>query len=380
MSLFTPKKATVHLTTCVTVLFMPRFADAQNYLVTDLGTLGGNESRAYGINEIGQVVGESKTADGHFHAFLWTPPTPSGESATMIDLGTLGGTESVAFGINSLGIVVGRADTAEPGVSRAFLWDPSTDDIEDLGMPPGPSVARSINDSGEVVGTARDAIGFDQAFYRTQEGFIVFFSDFSPGDATSDGVALGYAGNTNMAGTFFSPAQAFKFGGETGLLALEDLDSTSFVYDMNSLNQAVGSVGSNGSEQASLWVFSALTDLGTLGGSESRARAINDVMQIVGSANTSSEIEHAFLWQLDVMIDLNDGLPPSSDWELVSARDINETEQIVGSGSIDGETHAFLLTPGGVAIPAVSHWRLAIMSILVMTTALLVIGRSPTTA
>ena len=98
-----------------------------------------------------------------------------------------------------------------------------------------------------------------------------------------------------MAGTFFPPAQAFKFGGETGLLALEDLGSTSFVYGMNTLNQAVGSVGSNGSEKASLWVFSALTDLGTLGGSESRARAINDLTQIVGSANTSTEIEHAFL-------------------------------------------------------------------------------------
>lgn len=347
----------------------------ESYAVTDLGTLGGNESRAYGINEIGQVVGESKTADGHSHAFLWTPSTPSGEPATMIDLGTLGGTESVAFGINNLGIVVGRADTAEPGVSRAFLWDPNTDDIEDLGMPTGPSVARSINDAGEVVGTALDAIGFPQAFHRTQEGFIVFFSDFEPGDATSDGVALGYAGNTNMAGTFFPPAQAFKFGGETGLLALEDLGSTSFVYGMNTLNQAVGSVGSNGSEQASLWVFSALTDLGTLGGSESRARAINDLTQIVGSANTSTEIEHAFLWQEDVMIDLNDLLPTNTGWQLNEARDINESRVIVGTGTIKGQTHAFLLSAAGPAIPTTSEWGLVALTLALLTVGTIVLNR-----
>lgn len=40
-------------------------------MVTDLGTLGGFNSRAMGINDPGQVVGNGDTAGGNLHAFLW---------------------------------------------------------------------------------------------------------------------------------------------------------------------------------------------------------------------------------------------------------------------------------------------------------------------
>jgi len=66
----------------------------------DLDTLGGNDSSARGINDIGQVVGSSKTSSGEKHAFLY-------ENGTMTDLGTLGGNTSIAYGINDIGQVVG---------------------------------------------------------------------------------------------------------------------------------------------------------------------------------------------------------------------------------------------------------------------------------
>jgi len=47
------------------------------YTFTDLGTLGGNGSEAFAINNSGQVVGGSQ------HAFLY-------DGSTMRDLGTLG--------------------------------------------------------------------------------------------------------------------------------------------------------------------------------------------------------------------------------------------------------------------------------------------------
>jgi probable HAF family extracellular repeat protein len=42
----------------------------------DLGTLGGTSSQAHGINDAGQVVGWSDDAQGHAHAFVWTPTKP----------------------------------------------------------------------------------------------------------------------------------------------------------------------------------------------------------------------------------------------------------------------------------------------------------------
>ena len=62
---------------------------------------------AYGINDAGQVVGESDTAAGAHHAFITGP-----NGVGMTDLGTLGGDYSLAYGINDAGQVVGESNTA----------------------------------------------------------------------------------------------------------------------------------------------------------------------------------------------------------------------------------------------------------------------------
>ena len=51
--------------------------------MTDLGTLGGPDSRAVAINDLGQVIGWGAAASGETHAFLW-------EDGVMTDLGPLG--------------------------------------------------------------------------------------------------------------------------------------------------------------------------------------------------------------------------------------------------------------------------------------------------
>ena len=82
----------------------------------DLGTLGGTESHAYGINSQGQVVVTSYNwALGEIRAFLW-------EEGRNTALGTLpGGTYSEAWGINSRGQAVGWSSTASSEL-HAVLW------------------------------------------------------------------------------------------------------------------------------------------------------------------------------------------------------------------------------------------------------------------
>jgi probable HAF family extracellular repeat protein len=116
----------------------------------DLGTLGTsnlNISRAWAINNSGQVVGYSSLDDGNFHAFLWT------QAGGMKDLGTInGGTDSFAFGISSSGRVVGDASPSSQGGQgvTAFVWSKATGMLP-LGLG-ALSEAFGINDFNEIVG------------------------------------------------------------------------------------------------------------------------------------------------------------------------------------------------------------------------------------
>src|SRR6266487_2716647 len=134
----------VILTMIVATLVVPQPASASAQLsIIDLGTLGGTYSAGQAINQRGQIVGESLTASGEVHAFLW-------QDGTMTDLGTLGGTYSSARGINDLGQVVGSSTTAS-GELHAFLWQDGT--MTDLTpLIKTFSSAQSINNRGQIVG------------------------------------------------------------------------------------------------------------------------------------------------------------------------------------------------------------------------------------
>src|SRR5262249_25334749 len=80
--------------------------------VTDLGSLGTPYTWVAGINGSGQVVGQSQTASGAYHAFLYS-------GGQMTDLGTLPGTKSgFANGINDAGQVVGESNKTYAGPSQ----------------------------------------------------------------------------------------------------------------------------------------------------------------------------------------------------------------------------------------------------------------------
>src|SRR5439155_19284580 len=99
-------------------------------------------------------VGDAYTRSGAYHAFIYS-------GGTMTDLGTLGGTNSRGYGINSNGQVVGRSDTRTGDAYHAYLYSGGT--MSDLDTRPGTnySVAIEINDSGQIAGYA--LFGFKHA-------------------------------------------------------------------------------------------------------------------------------------------------------------------------------------------------------------------------
>jgi len=158
------------------------------YKLIDLGDLGGGRSKAYAINEAGQVVGFAFAADDIPYPFVVTPEdtddngTPDlwfrdddddGVNDLMIRLDLLGGGElpnsvpwygGSARDINDEGQVIGFSSIDDPTQDEsdhAFLWEdldgdgqPDAGEMIDLGtLDAGKgSIAMAINNHGQVVG------------------------------------------------------------------------------------------------------------------------------------------------------------------------------------------------------------------------------------
>lgn len=209
--------------------------------VTILGTFGGLQATAYGINDGGQIVGWAHNPNNDRRAYIYS-------DGAMTDLGTFGGAQSWAFGVNNAGQVVGNAETevTPPGglpIRRAFLYaDGTMTEIAGDG-----SEARDINEAGQIVGS------------------------YIPGG----------------------------FLWEDG--ELTDLGDLAWPRAINNLGQVVGTAGYGGYNTAYIWEAGVATDLNDLIAPDSgwadlqQARDINDAGQVVGWGELDDGARHAFL-------------------------------------------------------------------------------------
>lgn len=260
---------------------------------------------------------------------------------TAIDLGDLGGSQTIARALNDTGQVVGLA-AISGGASHAFITGPDGRGIFNLGL----MNAYDINDSGQVVGDRW--LPGSEAFITGPNG-----TGYRPLDnAGRYSVAYGINTAGQVVGFVDLPEQAFVTGPNgTGMRDL-GLGSYSSANDINDVGQVVGSfttpeyaphafiTGPNGA---------GMRDMGTLGGWDSFASAINDAGQVVGSSRfTGEEFQgpyHAFITGPDGagMRDLGT-LGGGHSY----ASDINNAGQVVGDYSVStGPNRAFVTGPDG---------------------------------
>lgn len=391
------------LVATVVVVWPPAYAfSAVAYRVTDLGTLGGQTSRATAINNLGQVVGTSYTSDPilpNLRAFR-TAPNATINPATD-NLGTLGGTYSIANDINDRGQVVGGSYIAS-SVAHAFRTkpnapiDPITDDLGTLGGEV--STAAAINESGQVVGFSYlSGHTMPRAFRTGPNAAIQPATDNLGTLGGTESVANGINNSGQVVGYSTLPGNprplvhAFRTSGPGPMNAVTDdigiavgssigegiNDSGQVTGDADYLGTTIGM--NNGFRTAPNEVISPATDdLGTLPGSVATyPHAINSAGWVVGSVLMGTRrVPRPFLYDGTTTVELNNVLDETGiGWMLEVARDINDRGQIVGYGIHNGARRAFRLDP--IPIPEPSTFAITVVAACAMITCFFHTGSRP---
>ena len=315
---------------------------AGSFNIIDLGTVGNdNASYASAINNSGVVVGTSVSASGQETAFSWYKWWPN--NGTMLSLNNHN-KQTSAVGIDSSGLILGSS-TSNYGNTKSGLWKSYSpgSNMQQLYYK-NTSVAYSLNDNGQILASGGDP---------SQTMIYSIWGGHSPVKAGGN-MEIKYASDINDSGHVIgetalgTPYIWSMYNGSTQLISSISGGAT----DINNLGEVVGTknadIGANGEvlnegqSQAYVYKNGEVIELGYVGvGTSSEAYAINEEGIVVGSSNGN-----AFIWDANGgMLNLNDLLPDGSEWTNLSvASDINDLGQIVGWGTINGETHSFIIS------------------------------------
>jgi probable HAF family extracellular repeat protein len=120
----------------------------------------------------------------------------------ITDLGTLGGAFSHAYGVNGKGVVVGSSAVADRDGAYAYVWDNGTmTELPNLAGSSG--VATLINDRGDIAGNSRPS-AFESQAVRWVDGHVEPLPTVGDGELSgvngmnSDGVIVGWDDIDNL--------------------------------------------------------------------------------------------------------------------------------------------------------------------------------------
>lgn len=334
---------------------------APQYNIFDLGVIDpGDGSQGLRISPGGVAVG--RTLGVSNQAFSWTQggglnPLPN---LTGLPFGT-------ANDANDSGIVVGTGATTFFGSGALpLMWNNGV--VSQLPLVAGQTVGRAnaVNSSGVAVGS-------------NGGGSTEFAVIYSGGSATAitataaNGEFMTTAFSINdaglVAGVGLDPSNAavtvgLVYDSNTGTMVSVGAlagDNSAIAFDVSNAGHVVGSSSVNGGVDSLPFIW---TEAGGIvqvpllaGASSASARGVNSDGWVVGIG--SSAFALPFLYDGANTYLLQDLIDPASGWDLSmntssGALGISEDGSIVGTGLINGETHAFVMVlvpePGSLAL------------------------------
>jgi probable HAF family extracellular repeat protein len=358
------------------------------YAVTDLGALGGTFSISYGINNAGRVAGAANVhGDKNQHPFF------TGIGGTKYDLGTLGGPNAQASAPNGANDIPIVSEIATPDplgqdfcgfgthlICIAGLWNGAMSPLPTLGG--NNAMAFAMNNRGQIIGVSENRVhdpacpspqvlGYQAALWGPNVGTVQALPGLA-GDTVGFALGIndlgqvvgssGTCANTGVTavGLLYGPHAVLWDNGSAIDLGSLGGKTMGKACSINNRGEVTGfsSLPGDKTVHPFLWTKeTGMQDLGGLGADTlGDSAGLNNATQVVGGSCDNAGNCRAFLWEKNLLSDLNDLIAADSPMYLVYALGINDAGEIVGFAvqKKTGDIHAYLATPirGASAKPA----------------------------